>query len=217
VAAVELKGTKNGIAIEIRQRGLCDVFLDIADERIRLGLEDIQKVVSKLLKGMDTKASKEIYSYRGEENIYVIVVLMDPHMILTGRVIADGMEVLFLDKNCNFLPSAVILSRYDMDAWIHILRYTDWLGLRKNALENELQTGNEIRYNLEYADKAIAMLANTGECAKECANSMKAITVGELRYLRDNWDRFKNAVKFYDFKREVAAPWLPYKGEGNKQ
>jgi hypothetical protein len=45
---------------------------------------------------------------------------IDPHMVIAGRVIQDGIEINFIDKDGNFLP-AVTLNQHDIDCWTYML------------------------------------------------------------------------------------------------
>jgi hypothetical protein len=68
------------------------------------------------------------------------------------------------------------------------------------AMERARQGGNKIRFNLTHIENMDDLLAGRGPYANK-------ITSKELRYLRDNWDRFEGSVVFYRNNRVVPAPW----------
>ena len=69
----------------------------------------------------------------------------------------------------------------------------------KSSPENTISQGNTIHFNLTHMADIAGILANTGAYSN-------TVTAGELRYIRDNWSRFANNVKFYQNNIVVTAP-----------
>jgi hypothetical protein len=70
------------------------------------------------------------------------------------------------------------------------------------CLERTVAQGTKIHFDLTTMDDLANILNNMGPYAAK-------VTSGELRYIRDNWSRLSNAVKFYVDGKEVIPPWLP--------
>lgn len=76
-----------------------------------------------------------------------------------------------------------------------------WLSYSKLIMDETVEAGNKIHFDLTYMDDIDNLLDNTGPYTN-------SITAGELRYIRDNWFRFDGAVKFYNNGSEVLPPWM---------
>lgn len=66
-------------------------------------------------------------------------------------------------------------------------------------MEQALSDSNSIHFDLTNMNDINNVLNNKGQFAN-------AITSQEIRYIRNNWHRFKNNVRFYN-KKEVNVPW----------
>jgi len=75
-----------------------------------------------------------------------------------------------------------------------------WAQFSFQTLEGQLAEGGMVRFDLTNVKNLKGILKGTGEYAE-------STTSQELRYLRENWRRFKNNVKFYQDGAEVSAPW----------
>ncbi len=67
-------------------------------------------------------------------------------------------------------------------------------------MEQARTAGRTIHFDLTNIKDLPGALNGTGEFAN-------TITAAELRYLKANWDQFKNNVKFYENGVERGAPW----------
>lgn len=76
-----------------------------------------------------------------------------------------------------------------------------WLSYSKLIMDETVEAGNKIHFDLTYMDDIDNILNNTGPYAN-------LVTAGELRYIRDNWFKFDGAVKFYNNGSEVLPPWM---------
>lgn len=79
----------------------------------------------------------------------------------------------------------------------------DWLKYSINIINKTVEAGNKIHFDLTYMDDIQNALNNIGPYANK-------ITVGELRYIRDNWSRLDAFVKFYNNGKEVMPPWMSW-------
>jgi len=68
------------------------------------------------------------------------------------------------------------------------------------VLDRAATSGREIYFDLTYLEDAQGVLAGTGKYGN-------SITALELRYIKTNWSRFHNIVKFLKNGVEVAPPW----------
>ena len=75
-----------------------------------------------------------------------------------------------------------------------------WIEASIDVMENAISNGNKIHFDLTHMSQINDILNNSGQYGN-------TITAQELRYIRDNWDRFKDFVKFYQEGTEVEAPW----------
>ena len=78
----------------------------------------------------------------------------------------------------------------------------DWPEFSKQQMDAAVASGNKIHFDLTEVKNLDGVLQNSGQYAD-------SVTAVELRYIRDNWPRFKDSVKFYIHGQEVKAPWLP--------
>jgi YD repeat-containing protein len=69
----------------------------------------------------------------------------------------------------------------------------------KAGMEQTLSKNGVIRFDLTNMDDISGVLNG--------ASYRNAITSYELNYIRDNWGRFSNNVKFYSNGMEVYPPW----------
>lgn len=69
-----------------------------------------------------------------------------------------------------------------------------------NTMERVLSKGNNIHFDLTNMNDIENILNNRGDFAD-------TITSQEIRYLRNNWNRFQGNVKFYRNGEGVNAPW----------
>ncbi len=76
----------------------------------------------------------------------------------------------------------------------------EWLTFSKYEMEKAVNRGSTIHFDLTYMKDVEGILNNTGKYKD-------TITAGELRYIRDNWHRFAENVKFYYYEMEVIPPW----------
>src|SRR5205823_6419084 len=76
-----------------------------------------------------------------------------------------------------------------------------WEQFTKETLDNAAKTGRQVHFDLTHMDDIGGVLAGTGEWADK-------ITAIELRYIRDNWNKFNPKPKFYQNGAEVSPPWL---------
>ena len=77
----------------------------------------------------------------------------------------------------------------------------DWLSFSTDTIENTINAGYKIRFDLTYMDDIDGVLNGTGKYAN-------SITAGELRYIQDNWSRLSGGVIFYFNGEEVLPPWM---------
>ncbi len=74
-----------------------------------------------------------------------------------------------------------------------------WIDFSKQMIEKTIAEGNMIRFNLnEWVTYKSFM--GIGEYKN-------AITIQELRYIYQNWDRLNAGIRFYEKGVEVGAPW----------
>ena len=77
----------------------------------------------------------------------------------------------------------------------------DWLSFSTDTIENTINAGYKIRFDLTYMDDIDGVLNGTGKYAN-------SITAGELRYIQDNWSQLSGGVIFYFNGEEVLPPWM---------
>jgi hypothetical protein len=75
-----------------------------------------------------------------------------------------------------------------------------WLQFSIQTLEDQLEAGGKIRFDLTNMIDVEGALKGTGPWGN-------TVTAGELRYLQQNWSRFSNSTSFYRNGLQVAAPW----------
>jgi hypothetical protein len=75
-----------------------------------------------------------------------------------------------------------------------------WHEFSIGILEETIDNGNKIHFNLDYMGGIKDILKNKGKY-KNFTTSF------ELRYIRDNWSRIKNSVIFYRNGKVADAPW----------
>ncbi len=78
--------------------------------------------------------------------------------------------------------------------------YDDWLSFSIYIMDRNVNRNLMIHFDLTYMKDVEGILNNTGKYKD-------TITAGELRYIRDNWYRFSDNVKFYYYEMEVTPPW----------
>ena len=79
--------------------------------------------------------------------------------------------------------------------------YRDWTSFSLSMIDIYASKGSLIHFDLTHMLDIDGVLMGVGEYANR-------VTSDELRYIRDNWERLGNAVKFYRNGNEVIAPWL---------
>lgn len=75
-----------------------------------------------------------------------------------------------------------------------------WEQFSVDAMERQVGRGGKLRFDLTHVDDVRGVLDGSGRFAD-------TITGTELRYIRDNWARFKDSVHFYRGGQEVPKPW----------
>jgi RHS repeat-associated protein len=75
-----------------------------------------------------------------------------------------------------------------------------WAQFSFQTLEGQLAQGGKVLFDLTHVKDLPGLLRGTGPWAD-------AVTSQELRYLRDNWKRFKDNVTFYRDMNKVPPPW----------
>ena len=75
-----------------------------------------------------------------------------------------------------------------------------WIDFSKSILNKIAAQGGRILFDLTNVSDLQNVLAGTGKYANN-------VTSQELRYIMENWDRFKDVVTFCINEMEVAAPW----------
>ncbi len=78
--------------------------------------------------------------------------------------------------------------------------YDNWLDYSKATIESIAENGGKIHFDLTNIDNIEGILKGTAY--------VDSITTGELLYIRDNWERLADTVKFYSYEIEVSAPWI---------
>ena len=67
-------------------------------------------------------------------------------------------------------------------------------------IDKTVASGNKIHFDLTYMQNIDGVLNGTYK--------PNAITSTELNYIKNNWIRLKESVKFYLNDMEVKAPWI---------
>lgn len=75
-----------------------------------------------------------------------------------------------------------------------------WIEASIEAIEQTVQKGKKIHFDLTHLEDIEGVLKGTGRYAN-------TITGKELRYIRNNWDRLQNMIKFYVNDIEVKPIW----------
>jgi RHS repeat-associated protein len=78
--------------------------------------------------------------------------------------------------------------------------FDDILEYSFHMIEKTVKDGNTIHFDLTYIEDLSGVLNATGKYGDK-------ITSKELRFIKDNWDKFKYNVKFYKDGIEVGVPW----------
>lgn len=78
---------------------------------------------------------------------------------------------------------------------------SDWLRFSTDTIDDTARQGNFIHFDLTNMQDLEGILNGTSPYVGR-------ITSGELRYIRDNWDRLSGNVKFYNNGKEVLPPWM---------
>lgn len=78
---------------------------------------------------------------------------------------------------------------------------SDWLKFSTDTIENTVKQGNYTHFDLTNMQDIDGILNGTSQY-------MNRTTSGELRYIRDNWDRLFGNIKFYNNGKEVSPPWM---------
>jgi RHS repeat-associated protein len=74
-----------------------------------------------------------------------------------------------------------------------------WTEFSRQVMEEAVSRGVKIHFDLTHVENIEEVLAGTFKA--------DAVTSYELRYLRDNWERFQSTVTFYRNGQVVNAPW----------
>lgn len=75
-----------------------------------------------------------------------------------------------------------------------------WIEFSKQTLNNAVTKNQSVLFDLTNMENIDGVLRGTGPYTN-------MVTGQELRYIRDNWNVFKNTVQFYKNGREVGPPW----------
>lgn len=75
-----------------------------------------------------------------------------------------------------------------------------WLKYSKRVLDSAAETGKQVHFDLTHVKNVKGVLNSKGPHSE-------SITSSELRYIRDNWEKFKTKPKFYKDGSEVKPPW----------
>ena len=78
-----------------------------------------------------------------------------------------------------------------------------WIEISKLAMNDAVKKGFKIRFNLTGFNDIENVFNADAEGKK-----LSGVTADELRYIQENWDVFKDVVKFYLDEIEVSPPWL---------
>jgi len=96
-------------------------------------------------------------------------------------------------KKCGGKLLADLYSPYDHG-------YENWVDCSLKTIEKWHERNLTIHFDLTNMQDIPNILKNIGEFAD-------TVTSHELRYIRDNWSRLKNTIRFYKYEREVEPPW----------
>lgn len=75
-----------------------------------------------------------------------------------------------------------------------------WTEFSYRTLDRAAATGRPTRFDLTHVEDIQGVLNNRGPYAN-------TVTGRELRYLRQNWNRFEGNTFFYKNGAEVGLPW----------
>ena len=84
--------------------------------------------------------------------------------------------------------------------YLHDDSIKDWVSYSLKVLDNTLNSGSIVHFDLTHMENILEVLNNKGKYAK-------AVTSVELRYICMKWNKFKNSVIFYKNDLEVDKPW----------
>lgn len=81
--------------------------------------------------------------------------------------------------------------------------YSSWTEYSLSTLDRASSRRQAVHFDLTNVDDLNGVLNNTGAYAN-------SVTAQELRYIMDNWGKFSNNVKLYNFNKggKVGAPWI---------
>lgn len=134
---------------------------------------------------------------------------------LTGGAAGVQKVVETVDKTLKFGENDLVYGIYDDLSIIELQKTAgskflnsfirpdgmSWIDFSKQMIDKTIADGNIIRFNLmPDMDKYMSFMG-----IGEYANS---ITIQELRYIYQNWERLSAGVRFYEKGAEVPPPWI---------
>jgi RHS repeat-associated protein len=96
--------------------------------------------------------------------------------------------------------NAVTINQYE---WLLRKYDNDWVQVSLHILDVAQESGRKVLFNLDHMVDFEGVLARPNGIGQHAGHT----TSIELRYIRDNWEKFKDIVTFYSGGQVASPPW----------
>ena len=119
---IELMADNKKIKLIIEERKWCRVYYINDELSLKLGADNYEIVISKLLYAFAFNNNRKYVLYKGME-IFTILCLMEPHTTIAGRELnGSGIELFCIEDGGNIIPLITLLEN-DIKSWKDQLMY----------------------------------------------------------------------------------------------
>ena len=113
---IELMVDNKKIKLVIEERKWCRVYYINNELTIKLGADNYEIVISKLLLAFAPNDNRKYVLYKGME-LFTVLCLMEPHTTIAGRELnGSGIELFCIEDGGNIIP-LIALSENDIKSW----------------------------------------------------------------------------------------------------
>lgn len=168
----------------------CNIIAIDEDKIQDLGNQDLSKILTGFNNILNTdKSSFAVGRLMTEPTAYVATLLPLRTIIASLNDKDNRISLYFEDTKNN--TGYIKFFEFNMK---DILIYLDWFSPNNycnEILQNYIKSNSILNYSLDKIND----------------NIDQSHTTKEIKYIKNNWDRVKNNVKFYKDGKEVKEPW----------
>lgn len=165
----------------------CNLCLGEDESIVNLGGDYLYKIIDSLFFNLQSNEfDSRIHDSTGFRTKHVFTLKGPLRSILMTN---EDMKIgLYIEKGEGGYEKKFLLNKKQVNDWLEYLSAAHYL---KTILIHYKESHSTLHYHLDNTEKI----------------SQQRHVEKELQYLKNNWDKFKNNVKFYENGKEVSSPW----------